>query len=106
MIRDLNDEDLDPQHKRNMRFQGVPQAQSAVLAAYIVAYRALGIDKEFALLCMQELARRRSLGEEYDFEGFIETEVAKIPKIESVDFMKAAQAIGNNVISINDIVKK
>ena len=106
MIRDLEDQDIDPQHKRNMRLQNIPQAESPVLAAYIVAYRALGVDKEFAMLCMAELARRRSLGEDYDFEGFIEVELAKIPKIESLDIVKITKSITNNVIDIQGIVKK
>lgn len=50
------------------------------LAARVVAYRALGINRELATQCMVELARRRAAGENFDYEDFIAKELAKIPQ--------------------------
>lgn len=74
MIKDL--EELDDEYQmicRNiMKKISTMQAQSKDLAAHVVAYRVLGFDQEFASFCMSELMRRRYLGEEFDFEKFIE----------------------------------
>lgn len=64
------------------------EISSEVLAAQIVAYRALGMDKDVSILAMQELAKRRVNGDPFKFEEFIETEVAKVPKIPALDFRK------------------
>jgi hypothetical protein len=55
---------------------------------------------------MSELSRRRNLGEEFEFENFIETELAKIPKIENIDLVKISNNIKQNVKSLKEIVKK
>ena len=56
---------------------------SETLAAHIVIYKTLNIDRETALLCMEELGRRRERGDDFDYEAFIEAEIAKMPKISS-----------------------
>jgi len=61
----------------------IERRKSETLAAHIVIYKTLNIDRETALLCMAELGRRRMLGDEFDYETFIEVEVAKVPKISS-----------------------
>ena len=74
----------------------IPQGSSEALAAAIVAHRALGFNKDYAILAMKELMRRRQiLGEEFDFETWIETELAKIPKIEGLN-------IDNLMSGLND----
>lgn len=64
------------------------EISSEVLAAQIIAYRALGMDKDVSILAMQELAQRRLNGDSFKFEEFIESEIAKIPKIPTLDFKK------------------
>lgn len=59
---------------------------SESLCAQIVAYRTLGMGKEIAAKCMIELATRRTKGDDFNFEKFIDDEVAKIPKIPAFDF--------------------
>jgi len=54
---------------------------SEKLADVIVTFRYLGCFKEEAIVSMKELARRRSLGDTFDFESYISTESAKLPKI-------------------------
>lgn len=97
MIRDGDDEDLDPIFSLIKRELMVAQSQSDVLAAYVVSFRAIGIGENFAILCMEELVRRRSLGEEFDFEDWIETELAKIPKIAKID-------ITNMTLNLQDML--
>lgn len=58
----------------------IKNSPSESLAAYIVLFKTLGIGEKLALECMKELALRRSQGESFNFEDFIETESAKIPK--------------------------
>lgn len=57
------------------------QVSSERLAAQVVLYKTLGLQKDLALICMAELSRRRGLGEDFDFETFIEQEIKKIPPI-------------------------
>lgn len=69
-------------------------AGSEVLAAQVIAYRALGINKKLAMICMAELSRRRiELGEEFDFESYIESEIKKIPEIPKMDLIKLGQTV-------------
>lgn len=63
----------------------VGYASSEALAAYIVMYRTLGINKELAKVCMEELSRRRKLGEDFDYETFIEEKVKTIPKLKNIN---------------------
>lgn len=105
-IRSIDDPDLSSTFKTQIRKININQMTSDVLAAYIVAYKAIGIDKDFAVICMAELSRRRILGEEFNFEGFIEVELTKMPKIEHMDIVKISQGIKNNVEYLKEIVKK
>jgi hypothetical protein len=56
------------------------QVNSKVLAAHIVVYRSLHLNQELAKLCMQELLIRKSAGDNFDFEAYIEEKLATIPK--------------------------
>ena len=51
------------------------------LADIIVAYRYLGVCKNLNVPCMEELARRRIAGDTWDFEKYIEEQLADMPKI-------------------------
>ncbi len=50
-----------------------------VLAAQVVIYKTLGINRPLAIQCLTELERRKNQGDEFDFESFINSEVKKIP---------------------------
>lgn len=69
----------------SQRILALGQASSADIAAKVVVHRALGCDRDLALICMTELCRRRSLGEDFDFETFIDDEVKKIPKLQNLN---------------------
>ena len=105
-IRDIDDPDLSPDYRTQIKRLNVSQMTSDVLAAYVVAYKTIGIDKEFAIICMAELSRRRTLGEDFDFENFIEVELAKMPKMEHMDIVKLSLGIKNNVEALKETVKR
>lgn len=88
MIFDLDDLPFDQRQEaeESQKLEAMKQADSATLAAHVVLYKGLGLFKKSAIACMSELQRRRSLGEEFDFESFIETEVNKLPKAPPMDF--------------------
>lgn len=77
---------------------------SEALAAHVVAYRVLGIQKDFAVHCMQELSRRKDTGDLFDFEQYIEANVQKMPKPQQID-MKQMSAIFN-IQNISSLLKK
>lgn len=52
---------------------------SKALAVQIVVFRLLGIRKEIAIKCMEELQRRRQNGDDFKFEEYIEKELKKSP---------------------------
>jgi hypothetical protein len=57
----------------------IPSMSMDALAANVVVYKALGLYKDFAIKCMEELARRKNQGDTFDYEKFIEEELKKIP---------------------------
>lgn len=77
-------------------------AQSKDIAAYVVLYRVLGSGKDFAMICMAELGRRRSLGDDFIFEDFINTEVKKVAQPKEGDFGIAKSFL--NIKNIANIV--
>ena len=54
--------------------------ESKVLAAQVVAYRALGLDRDGSILAMQELVKRKEAGDEFDYEKFIADELSQLAK--------------------------
>lgn len=56
------------------------EAKSKNLAGYVVAYRLLGVHKNLSIKCMEELMNRRSAGEDFNFEEYIENELKDAPK--------------------------
>jgi hypothetical protein len=58
----------------------LPAATSEKLCEVVVASRYLGIMHEEAIFAMQELSRRRDLGDEFNFENKIEEIYTSLPK--------------------------
>jgi hypothetical protein len=50
----------------------IKSAAPEALAANVVAYRLIGLNKSLALACMNELVSRREAGDEFDYENYIE----------------------------------
>lgn len=79
------------------------QASSDALAAHIVLYKALGMNKLTAISCMQELGRRRQLEEDFDYESFIEIESSKIPNIQNFNISSLQNLL--NIKQITQLLK-
>jgi len=52
---------------------------SKALGAHVVVFRLLGINKELAVECMEELCIRRDHGDDFNFEQYIEEELKDMP---------------------------
>ena len=58
----------------------IKSASSKELAARIVVHRLLGINKDLAIKCMEELLLRESNGDSFDFKSYIKQEFENSPK--------------------------
>lgn len=63
----------------------ISSMSSQALAAHIVAYKFLGINRNIALACMQEIANRKNQGDQFDYDDFIAQELEKLPKPQTMD---------------------
>jgi hypothetical protein len=63
-----------------IELEEIKKAPSKILAGFVVVYRTLHIFKDRSILCMQELMARRDIGDDFDFETYIENEVSSMPK--------------------------
>lgn len=91
---------LDPEDKKRLikesQMASIKTSSSETLAAHVVVYRALKMNKDIAIACMEELAKRKSEGDSFDFDSYIETELAKIPKPQSMNYSKLISGMQNN----------
>lgn len=58
----------------------IKSAGSKELAARVVAYRLLKVNKELAIKCMEELALREKNGDNFNYNEYIKIELEKSPK--------------------------
>lgn len=79
--------------------EDLKKSDSKTLSAYVVLYKSLGINRELAIECMKELALRRTNGDEFDYELFIQEELDKIPKPKNVDYKQIFQSVESNLKS-------
>jgi hypothetical protein len=77
----------------------IPSQSSTKLAEMIVAYRYLGLYKDISLLAMDELGKRRTDGDTFDFEKHISDTLLTLPKLEipKTDIGSFFSRIGNLV---------
>lgn len=66
----------------------IKSAKSKILAGYVITYRLLGLYKELAEECMEELLLRRENGDNFNFEEYIEDELKNSPKSNITDLLK------------------
>jgi hypothetical protein len=59
----------------------IPTFSSVKLCEMIVCHRYFGSYKEISILCMEELARRRIAGDNYNFEDYIEESLKQLPPL-------------------------
>ena|SRR4030067_2948974 len=92
--------DFDTEEKKRLikesQMASIITSPSKTLAAHVVVYRAINMNKDIAVACMKELMKRRNDGDDYDFEAYIEEELAKIPKPQNVDYVKIIKNMQKN----------
>ena len=81
--------------------QEVPDADSKVLAVHIIAYRVIGINKELSIACMEELAKRRSNGDSFNYEEYIESKIKDFPRFKNMDMVNVTNNINTQVRGMN-----
>lgn len=60
----------------------VPTYSTTKLCEMIVCDRYFGCYKEIAIMCMEELGKRRAAGENFNFEQYIEDAFNQLPKLD------------------------
>lgn len=75
----------------------ISKMTSEALAANVVAYRSLSLNKNFAKKCMTELAKRKLKGDEFDYEKFISEELNKLPKPQNTDYNNLFSILKNQI---------
>ncbi len=66
--------------------KNAPNYNSEKLCEMIVCDRYFGCYREVAVICMEELARRRVAGDNFDFESHIDNSLASLPKLNLTNF--------------------
>lgn len=66
------------------------------LCEMVISCRYLNLDEEIIILCMTELGSRRSAGDDFKFENFIDEKLKELPEINLsiADFKGLANSIG------------
>jgi hypothetical protein len=59
----------------------IPEFSSAKLCEMIVCDRYFDFEKNIAVICMEELAKRRLDGDDFDFESHIDAAHAELPPL-------------------------
>ena len=59
----------------------IDQYSSVKLCEMIVCNRYFGINQEITVFCMEELAKRRINGDDFNFEKFIEDSNKELPEL-------------------------
>lgn len=69
----------------------IKKASSKILAGYVVTYKLLNNFKDLSIKCMEELMNRRSLGDPFNFEQYIDDQLKDVPK--ATDLNKISQVL-------------
>lgn len=83
-------------------FKNLPNFSSKKLCEIVITARYIGSLDQESILCMQELAKRRDLGEQFDYESFIENTSKKLPNFR-FDLKKKIQISGFGLESLKGI---
>lgn len=78
----------------------IDKMSSEVLAAHVVVYRVLGMNKEFSLLCMKELVNRRKNGDDFQYEEYIDTKITEFPQPKNMNLLNISNEIKKHINNI------
>lgn len=99
-MKEADLENLDPEERKRLikesQMASIKTSSSETLAAHVVVYRALKINKDIAVACMKELAKRKDDGDDFDFETYIENKLAEVPKPQTMNYVKMIREMQNN----------
>jgi len=70
---------------------------SKTLAAIVMSYRALGLNKPQAIAAMQELAERKANGDDFDYETWIKEQLKNVPKVKTEQ--RSAMSLAFNMLA-------
>jgi hypothetical protein len=90
--------------------ENIKSMSSKALAYVVLLYKKLKINKDLAILAMQELEYRNDQGDSFDYNSYIESEYNKMEqKPSSINEIKqkigaAPKIINNEIPSIIDMV--
>jgi len=73
---------------------------SEALCAHVVVYKFLGINRDMAVKCMQEIALRKSNGDSFDYDGFISSEISKLPKPQEINHNSLLSVFNSNFFNL------
>ncbi len=104
MIVDLDNLSNQEEYRFFQQCLIIEQASSEALASHVLLYKSLGLNKKIAIVCMLELARRRTLGENFDYENFIDVELKKIPTIQPININAFRGLL--NIQQLSNLIKK
>jgi hypothetical protein len=79
---DIGDIEMEMMDERLINAVRLDDLSAQELCDVVVAFRYLGVFRERAVQCMEELARRRTIGDTFDFEKYIEETVKNLPVID------------------------
>jgi len=79
--------------------QNLSNFSNKKLCEIIITARYFGSMNEESILCMTELAKRRDLGDTFDYESFIEIETHKLPDFK-INLKKKIQVGGLDLANI------
>lgn len=80
---DYNFEELPPEINVQDIAPKLPQYSMTKLCDIVICDRYLGFNHDLAVLCMEELGKRRVAGDTFEFEDYIDREYKALPKIDS-----------------------
>lgn len=87
-------EDLDLTH--DDLCEKMKSYSSEYLAEIVITYKYIGLHKNVAIFAMQELSSRRSLGDNFNYEEYIESGVKSLP---SLDLKVPDTSIFNGIVN-------
>ncbi len=84
LLKDLDDPDDDDDFEVSDKspFDSIPEQPSTKLADIVIAFRYLGWYRDLSIKSMEELSKRREAGDSFQFEQYIEDNIAKLPKMD------------------------
>ncbi len=90
----------------NVVKEKLPSFTSEKLCEMIICDRYFGCFREIAIMCMEELAKRRGEGNDFPFEDYIEKQLATLPKLSFSFELPDLRDIISQVVQSNKVRRR